>query len=115
MTDKHKRTNSQNNYLHLILSYFGLQTGNTLEYVKQNYYKKLVNPETFLRIINDPYLGKVEVLRSSADLSTEEASLTIDRFRNWSAMEVGIALPEAANEEAMLQMELEVERNKRYL
>ena len=45
---KAKRTLNQNAYLHLLLGYFASQTGNTLEWVKQQYYKKLCNPDLFV-------------------------------------------------------------------
>lgn len=112
---KPRRSLPQNKYLHVILAYFGTQTGNTLEWVKQQYYKKLVNPDLFIREKEDKYLGKIKVLRSSADLDTSEFSLSIERFRNWAAQEAGIYIPSA--DEAMLvqQMEIEIERNKGYL
>lgn len=112
---KPRRTLSQNSYLHVILAYFGTQTGNTLEWVKQQYYKKLVNPDLFIREKEDKYLGKIKVLRSSADLDTSEFSLSIERFRNWAAQEASIYIP--SSDEAILiqQMEIEIERNKEYL
>lgn len=112
---KPRRSLPQNKYLHVILAYFGSQTGNTLEWVKQQYYKKLVNPDLFIREKEDKYLGRIKVLRSSADLDTSEFSLSIERFRNWAAQEAGIYIPSA--DEAMLvqQMEIEIERNKGYL
>ena len=112
---KPRRSLPQNKYLHVILAYFGTQTGNTLEWVKQQYYKKLVNPDLFIREKEDKYLGNIKVLRSSADLDTSEFSLSIERFRNWAAQEAGIYIPSA--DEAMLvqQMEIEIERNKEFL
>lgn len=112
---KPRRSLPQNKYLHVILAYFGTQTGNTLEWVKQQYYKKLVNPDLFIREKEDKYLGKIKVLRSSADLDTSEFSLSIERFRNWAVQEAGIYIPSA--DEAMLvqQMEIEIERNKEFL
>lgn len=112
---KPRRSLPQNKYLHVILAYFGAQTGNTLEWVKQQYYKKLVNPDLFIREKEDKYLGRIKVLRSSADLDTSEFSLSIERFRNWAAQEAGIYIPSA--DEAMLvqQMEIEIERNKEFL
>lgn len=112
---KPKRTLSQNSYLHLILAYFACQTGNTLEWVKREYYKKLVNPQTFIRERDDPYLGRVKYLRSSADLETDEMTLTIDRFRNWSASEAGVYLPAPDDLRLMELAEIEIERNKEYI
>lgn len=112
---KPRRSLPQNKYLHVILAYFGTQTGNTLEWVKQQYYKKLVNPDLFIREKEDKYLGKIKVLRSSADLDTSEFSLSIERFRNWAAQEAGIYIPSADEAMIVQQMEICIERNKGYL
>lgn len=112
---KPRRSLPQNKYLHVILAYFGAQTGNTLEWVKQQYYKKLVNPDLFIREKEDKYLGRIKVLRSSADLDTSEMSLSIDRFRNWSAQEAGVYIPAADEAILIQQMEIEIERSKEFL
>ena len=112
---KPRRSLPQNKYLHVILAYFGAQTGNTLEWVKQQYYKKLVNPDLFIREKKDKYLGMIKVLRSSADLDTAEMSLSIERFRNWAAQEAGIYIPSADEAILIQQMEIEIERNKEFL
>lgn len=112
---KPRRSLPQNKYLHVLLAYFGTQIGNTLEWVKQQYYKKLVNPDLFIREKEDKYLGKIKVLRSSADLDTSKFSLSIERFRNWASQEAGIYLPSADEYIIIQQMEIEIERNKEFL
>lgn len=112
---KPKRSLSQNRYLHTILGFFACETGNTLEWVKQQYFKKLVNPAIFIREKEDKYLGKVKVLRSSADLDTAEMTTAIERFRNFASAECGIYLPEPNEEHLLQMMELEIERYKNYL
>ena len=112
---KPRRSLPQNKYLHVILAYFGTQAGNTLEWVKQQYYKKLVNPDLFIREKEDKYLGRIKVLRSSADLDTSEFSLSIERFRNWAAQEAGIYIPSADEAILIQQMEIEIERSKEFL
>lgn len=112
---KPRRSLPQNKYLHVLLAYFGTQTGNTLEWVKQQYYKKLVNPDLFIREKEDKYLGRIKVLRSSADLDTAEMSLSIERFRNWAAQEAGIYIPSADEAILIQQMEIEIERSKDFL
>ena len=112
---KAKRSLSQNRYLHLLLGYFASQTGNTLEWVKQQYYKKLCNPDIFIGEREDLFLGRVKYVRSSADLRTDEMNLSIERFRNWSATEAGIYLPEATSEAEIAALQVEVERYKTYL
>lgn len=112
---KPKRTTQQNKYLHTLLGFFACETGNTLEYVKQNYYKKLVNPSIFTRRINDKFLGDVEILRSSSDLDTAEMTTSIERFRNWASAECGIYLPSPDEERLLQLMEIEIDRNKNYI
>ena len=112
---KPKRSLSQNAYLHTLLGYFASQTGNTLEWVKQQYYKKTCNPDLYVGEKQDKLIGRVMYVRSSTDLSTEEMNLSIERFRNWSAMEAGIYLPEPTNEAESAAMQIEVEKYKTYL
>jgi hypothetical protein len=80
-----KRTLSQNNYLHLLLSYFGMETGYTLHESKV-LFKKL-SPEIFVYEKNGE-----KFLKSSADVDTKEMTIAIERFRNASA-ENGFYLP----------------------
>lgn len=112
---KGKRTLSQNAYLHLILGWFAIETGNRIDFVKEKYFKKLVNSEIFARYMEDKYLGEVEVLRSSKELTTAEMTTAIDRFRNWSAEEAGIYLP-SPNEKAFLDaIDIEINKQRAYL
>ena len=113
---KPKRTTQQNRYLHLILGYFGLQTGNTLEWVKKYYYKYHCNKDLVVLERYDEFLKQpVKFLRSSADLTTDEMSLSIDRFRQWALVEAGVDIPDAEREDMVMQMQIEVERYKQYL
>ena len=112
---KPRRTIPQNDYLHLLLGYFASQTGDTLEWVKKVYYKNVCNPDIFVAERADKLAGRVRYLRSSADLTTEEMTTTIERFRNWSATTAGIYLPDAENEAELLAAQIAVERHKTYL
>ena len=109
---KHSRRSiSQNSYLHLILTWFGLETGYTMEEVKQDIFKKHVNPTLF-------YEGefgstiKIERWRSTASLDTAEMSLAIDRFRNFASAECSIYLPEPKDLALIQQMEIEISKRK---
>jgi hypothetical protein len=112
---KPQRSIQQNRYLHVILGYFGCQTGDTLEYVKREYFKILVNPTLFIIEKQDKFLGKIKILRSSSDLNTEEMTTAIERFRNWSAGEAGVYLPSPEDSLQVQQMEIEIEHNKRFI
>lgn len=107
-----KRSIEQNKYFHLILTWFGIETGYTLAEVKQEILKKIVCPEIFY----DGEFGdkvKIERFRSTASLNTYEMKLVIDRFRNWSSIEFNIYLPDAEKEKkAVEQLEIEISKHK---
>ena len=83
--------------------------------MKQQYYKKLVNPSIFIRERDDKYLGRIKILRSSADLDSGEMATSISRFRNWASSECGIYLPSPEEDRLIQLMEIEIQRNKDYL
>lgn len=115
LTDRSRRTSAQNRYLHLILGWFAVEYGETVQYVKEEYFKRLVNADLFVVRRQDRWMGEVTVLRSTRDLTTSELSQAVDRFRDWSSREAGIYLPEA-NEDGMLRaIEVEVNRMSRYI
>ena len=116
MTEKRfTRTLSQNRYLHLILGFFADQYGESEKWIKEKYFKILCNPDIFVRQKNDPFLGEITELRSTAEIDTAEMSLAIDRFRDWSSKEAGIYLPSPDEEELLKLVEIENERKQRYL
>jgi len=112
---KPQRSIQANKYLHVILAYFACHTGNTMEWVKREYYKKLVNPALFIREREDKFMGRVKYLRSSSELDSSEFSLSIDRFRNWATSEGGIYLPSPDEDRLLSLMEIEIERNKEFI
>lgn len=113
---KPKRTSPQNRYLHVILGEFAMQTGNTLEYVKTEYFKRLCNPELFVtRRYDELAKREIEQLRSSRDLDTSEMTTAIDRFRNWSAAEAGIYLPAPEDKDWIDFIEREMQHQKVWL
>lgn len=113
---KPKRTTPQNAYLHLLLGEFAMQTGNTMEWVKSEYFKRHCNRELFVRLKGDELTGReVEVLRSSRDLDTGEMTTAIDRFKYWAAAECGIDLPDAVDREWLGYIEREMQHNREWL
>jgi hypothetical protein len=107
---KTSRSLKQNAYLHLILGWFAAETGNTREYVKREYFKRLVNSEIFVTYVEDRWLGRNEVIKSSAEVTKEEMITAIERFRNWSSQEAGIYLPSADEQNYLEQLEIELGR-----
>lgn len=116
LTEKKPRSLNSNSYLHVILEYFASQTGNTMEDVKQIYYKQVCNSDIFVRRVNDKILGCERTkLRSTSELNQEELSLSIDRFRNWSANVAEIYIPASEEYIELLHAQYEIEKNRRYL
>lgn len=115
LTEKTFRTRAQNSYLHLILNYFALEYGEPMEYIKQKYFKGIVNKDIFLDVKEDQFLGNIDIYKSTADISKENMIIAIERFKMWSAKTVGIILPDPDNLEFIQEIEIEIEKNKKYL
>lgn len=115
LSEKTIRSNQSNRYLHLILGYLAMETGNTLEYVKEVFYKRAANKDIFVRVKDDELLGQTEYLRSSASLSQEEFSTSIDRLRDWSSQVAGIYLPSPNEEQFLASIEVEMSRYKQWI
>ena len=114
LTGKTFRSRNQNSYLHLLIGVVALETGTTLEYAKECYFKRLCNRDLFITTKTDRLAGEVEIVRSSADLTQEEMSMAIDRFKRWGA-ENGIYMPAPGDESLLKDIEVEMGRMKSYL
>ena len=113
---REKRTDNQNRYLHLILSYFALEYGETLEYVKLEFFKKLLSPDIFKTERTNPKTGEIrEYWRSSADIDTKEMTIAIERFRDWSSKESGIYIPSPGEKEFLDHVQNQIELQKHWL
>lgn len=106
LTEKKKvRTNLQNRYLHLAFNQVHYETGYSVNEIKQLLFKKIVNPEIFIKQSD---LG--EYLRSTADLNTAEMTKAIDKFRDYCIVEIGIYIPEPHEEEKIRLWEADLSR-----
>lgn len=114
LNEKVFRSRSQNSYLHLLIGVVAMETGNTLDYCKEMYFKRLCNKDLFITTRADKYAGQVEVVRSSADLTKEEMSTAIDRFKRWGA-DNGIYMPNPGDESLLREIAIEMGRYKPYL
>lgn len=102
-----KRSLNQNSYLHLLLSAFGAHFGYTLEEAKLIY--KEINPKVYA------YEKKGRTFyRSSADLTKDEMTASIERFRDKSA-EAGYPLPTATDQGWLRELENSIEAQEKYL
>lgn len=112
---KPQRNIKQNKYLHLLLGFFASEYGETIDYVKEQYFKLAANRSIFVRERDDKLAGRVSYLRSTRDLDKGEMQIAIERFRNWSSINAGIYLP-SADEHRLLELaEIEISRNKNFL
>lgn len=116
LTEKKDITRNQKSYLHCILGYFALETGNTIEYVKKQYFKILCNSDIFVTEKQDAILGRsVKDLRSVSSLDTSETTIAISKFRNWSSETCGIYLPEPNEDRFLREISIEIDKNRQYL
>lgn len=115
LSERRPRTLSQNRYLHLLLGWFALEYGDTLEFVKEAYFKRLCNADLFCVRRPDRFLGEVERLRSTRDVTTAELTTAIKRFRAWSSKECGIYLPAPDEADFLRVIEKETARQAIYM
>ena len=113
LTEKTFRSPNQNRYLHLLIGVVAMETGNSLEDAKVCYFKRLCNPDIFV-VKKDVMGNEIEVLRSSADISKEQMSVAIDRFKRWG-YENGMYMPSPEDESLLRQIEIEMGRHQQYL
>lgn len=110
------RSLSQNNYLHLILSWYALEMGETLEYTKQYIFKSEVNPDIFYFDFINRKTGEIrKELKSTSIIDTKDMTTAIDRFRNFSSIQHGIYLPDPEDLINLREMERQIEYQKQYL
>lgn len=110
------KTYSQLKYAHLIMGWFALEYGETVEYIKLEYFKKLVNKDIFEFDFVNHKTGEVRVgYKSLANVSKTELTLAINRFRDYASKEAGIYLPEPNDLVILRQIEIEINNNKQYL
>ena len=114
MTEKAFRSPNQNRYLHLLIGVVAIETGNTLEDAKKWYFKETCNPDLFHVQHRDKMGNCIDHIRSTAELTKEEMSTAIDRFKRWGA-ENGIYMPNPDDASLLKAIEIEMGRMKSYL
>ena len=106
-----QRTLDQDSYLHVALTYLARESGVSLEYAKQVYYKQIWNKDIFRRERFDPMLGKnVEYWRSSAELSVEEMRQSIDNLLVGAARDAQVYIPDPDRPDLVAAMQRETWR-----
>ena len=114
LTEKVFRSPNQNRYLHLLIGVVAIETGNTLEDAKKWYFKETCNSDLFHVQHRDKMGNYIDHVRSTAELTKEEMSMAIDRFKRWGA-ENGIYMPNPEDIHLLKQIEIEMGRMKSYL
>ena len=114
LTEKAFRSPNQNRYLHLLIGVVAIETGNTLEDAKKWYFKETCNPDLFHVQHRDKMGNCIDHIRSTAELTKEEMSTAIDRFKRWGA-ENGIYMPNPDDAFLLKAIEIEMGRMKSYL
>ena len=110
------RSISQNNYLHLILSWFALEMGETLEYTKKETFKREVNSDIFLYDFINRKTGEIrKELKSTSTIDTKDMTTAIDRFRNFASINFGMYLPEPEDLVNLREMERQINNQKQFL
>lgn len=110
------KTPSQNSYFHLIVGWFAWEYGEDFEYVKQEMIKKLICPEVFkYERINDKTGECREAYKSFANISKDQTTYVIDKFRDYASKQAGIYLPEPSDLAALQEIEVQLKNNERYL
>ena len=111
---KPKRTLSQNNFLWLCLSYWGCQTGYTKEEAETIY--KNVNRELYYthKVIAGV---EIEYIRHTYELDTAEMTASIEKWRNWAAMNDAcpVYIPSPEDYQLIQQMEVKISKNNKFI
>jgi len=103
-------------YLHVILTAYALEYGETIEYVKQRIFKRQLSSDIFIyQRVNPKDNSTRKVLKSSEEIPTDKLVIAIERFKDYSAKEMGFVLPDPDEKTYVLEI-LKAEReNKRWL
>jgi len=109
------RSNAQNAYLHVLIGYFACEYGITAEEAKVDVYKRQCNADMFVRKRMNKRGVEVEYLRSSADLTTQEMSQSIERFRNMSSSQYGIYLPSSEDHAFIIYAQQQIKEQDEFV
>lgn len=110
------KSNSQMGYLFILFGYFAMNYGDTVEYVKEEIFKKQVNRDIFEAEFVNRHTGEVRKgWRSLAVLDSRELTHAIDKFRTWSSKEAGIYLPLPNEKDFLREAQIEIEKVKEHI
>lgn len=117
LTEKRKKRGlSHNNYCHLCLAQYAFEYGDSIEYVKQEVWKKQLCPEIFKSTFINNKTGEERILwRSSSKLDSKEMAMAIKRLRDSASIDLGVYI--STPDDLVWQDEIKnlIEENKEYL
>lgn len=108
------RSNQQNRYLHLILSWWASYYGCSKKYAKEYFFKSVCNGDLFVHPAKAKDGTPYNEIRSSSALTTQEMTLAIQRFRDFCAYQ-GCYIPSPDEHEYLLFIEREIAKNQEFL
>ena len=88
------------------------QEGTSISY---EYDKKTCNRDLFERKKINKQGNEITYMRSSSELTTGEMTTAIERFRNYSVAQAGIYLPAPNENQFLIHIQQEIERNKEFI
>lgn len=109
------KTLKQMRYVHLIMGWHGLETGYTLQEIKQDIVKRQVCKDIFKYEKANTKTGETTThYESFSRLEKDELRAVIERFRNYSS-KVGTYLPEPHERDFLQQIDTEMRRQADFL
>lgn len=114
LTDKSRRSNRQNSYEHLLCGIIAMELGESLEYVKEQYFKRLINPDIFCYRKTDPFLGEITDTYSTKEIDMEKTRIAIDRLVRWMYQQ-GFHVPAPEDETILREIEMEMGRMEQFI
>ena len=97
-----------------MLTQFSLMYGYTLDESKTHFYKIVVNPDIFVRERIDKFSGETyKFVRSTADLTSDEMSKSIEAFRQFWLEECGYRFPSSDEYIALLHIEHDIQQQSK--
>ena len=114
LTEKAFKTPNQNRYAHLLIGLVAMEVGESIEFVKTYYFKRMLSPDIFLTEKTDKYAGNVEQLASFTTITKEQMTTAIDRFVRWGTQQ-GWVMPAPGDESLLRQLELTIGKYQNYL
>lgn len=111
-----RRSLGQNNYVHLLLSCCALECSLSLDEFKLGIFKAIINKDLFMsRDNNDKLNLQYTKVKSTADLTTHEMSIAVDRLKKFAAEKMDLLLPDANEYDKLSNIYNKIERNRNWL